>query len=318
MVELKEVREALSRIRRYASKTPLVRSSALSEVCGARVSLKAENLQKTGSFKVRGALNFLLSMGEEELRRGVITGSSGNHGQALAYAARAVGSSAVVVVPEDASPAKTEAIEGYGGRVIRFGFTSSERIGKAMEIAEEEGRTFVHPFDDPRIVAGQGTVGLEILEDAPETEMILAPIGGGGLISGIAVAAKGLNPRVKVVGVEPEASNCAYQSLKAGRIVDVGLPRTIADGLRTSKPGELPFSIMSRYLDDVTLVSEEEIEKAVLFLLQRCKLLVEPSGAVTVAALLFGKVRARGKVVAVLSGGNVAKETLLNLLSAQA
>lgn len=317
MVELREVKEAFGRIRGRINRTPLVRSSALSAICGARVSLKAENLQKTGSFKVRGALNFLLSMGEEELKRGVITGSSGNHGQALAYAARAVGSSAVVVVPEDASPAKTEAIEGYGGKVIRFGLTSSERIGKAMEIAREEGRTFVHPFDDPRIVAGQGTIALEILEEAPETGTILAPIGGGGLISGIALAAKGINPRVRVVGVEPQNSNCAYQSLKAGRVVDIGLPRTIADGLRTSKPGELPFSLMSRYLDEVVLVSEEEIKEAVLFLLQRCKLLVEPSGAVPVAALLFGKVKAGGKVVAVLSGGNVAKETLLNLLSSQ-
>lgn len=306
MISLEDVKKARERIKDWIHETPLFSSATFSLWSGNEVYLKAENLQKSGAFKFRGAMNFMLSMDEEERKKGVVTGSSGNHGQALACAAKILGVKAIVVVPEDASTAKVAAIEGYGALVERCGRSSTERISRAMEIAEQREMTFVPPFDHPWIMAGQGTTGLEILDELPDVDAVLVPCGGCGLISGVATALKESSKKVKVYGVEPERSNSTYLSLKAGHIVELKNIETIADGLRTASPGKITFPIVQKYVDDVLLVSEEEIKKTVLLLLERAKLLVEPSGAVPVAALLYGKVPFKAKkTVALMSGGNV-------------
>lgn len=306
MISLDDIRQARERIGSWIHRTPIFSSATFSRMAGNEVYLKAENLQKSGAFKFRGAMNFMLSMSDDERKRGVVTGSSGNHGQALACAAKLLGVKAVVVVPLGASPAKVAAIEGYGAKVERCGHSSTERIAKAMEIAENLGMTFVPPFDHPWIMAGQGTAGLEIAEDMQDVDAVLVPCGGCGLISGVATALKESLKGVKVYGVEPETSNSTYLSFKAGRIMELHDIHTIADGLRTASPGSITFPVVQRYVDDILLVSEEEIKKTMVLLLERAKLLVEPSGAVPAAALLYGKVPLKGKrVVALLSGGNV-------------
>ncbi len=316
MLTAKHVEQAYERIHSHVHKTTILTSKTLNEISGLEIFMKAENFQKSGSFKIRGALNFLLSMNERERERGVVTGSSGNHGQALALAGKMLGIDVKVVVPQDASPAKVAAIQGYGAKLERFGTSSTERLRRAQEISEQEQRVFVPPFDHYWIMAGQGTVGLEILEQLDEIDAILVPCGGCGLIAGISTYVKEKRPSVRIYGVEPDQSNSTYLSFKAGRRVELHNIQTIADGLRTASPGELTFPIVQRYVEDVLLVSEREIAQAVVFLLERCKILVEPSGAVTVAAAMFGKVPPRNKkVVAVLSGGNVDKQRLTEIFA---
>ncbi len=316
MLTAKHVEQAYERIHSYVHKTTILTSKTLNEVSGLEIFMKAENFQKSGSFKIRGALNFLLSMDERERERGVVTGSSGNHGQALALAGKMLKIDVKVVVPQDASPAKVAAIQGYGAKLERFGTSSTERLRRAREISEQEQRVFVPPFDHYWIMAGQGTVGLEILEELDEVDAILVPCGGCGLIAGISTYVKEKRPSVRIYGVEPDQSNSTYLSFKAGRRVELHNIQTIADGLRTASPGELTFPIVQRYVEDVLLVSEREIAQAVVFLLERCKILVEPSGAVTVAAAMFGKVPSKNKkVVAVLSGGNIDKQRLTEIFA---
>jgi len=316
MLTAKHVEQAYERIHSYVHKTTILTSKTLNEVSGLEIFMKAENFQKSGSFKIRGALNFLLSMDERERERGVVTGSSGNHGQALALAGKMLKIDVKVVVPQDASPAKVAAIQGYGAKLERFGTSSTERLRRAQEISEQEQRVFVPPFDHYWIMAGQGTVGLEILEELDEVDAILVPCGGCGLIAGISTYVKEKRPSVRIYGVEPDRSNSTYLSFKAGRRVELHNIQTIADGLRTASPGELTFPIVQRYVEDVLLVSEREIAQAVVFLLERCKILVEPSGAVTVAAAMFGKVPSKNKkVVAVLSGGNIDKQRLTEIFA---
>jgi threonine dehydratase len=316
MLTAKHVEQAYERIHSYVHKTTILTSKTLNEVSGLEIFMKAENFQKSGSFKIRGALNFLLSMDERERERGVVTGSSGNHGQALALAGKMLKIDVKVVVPQDASPAKVAAIQGYGAKLERFGTSSTERLRRAREISEQEQRVFVPPFDHYWIMAGQGTVGLEILEELDEVDAILVPCGGCGLIAGISTYVKEKRPSVRIYGVEPDQSNSTYLSFKAGRRVELHNIQTIADGLRTASPGELTFPIVQRYVEDVLLVSEREIAEAVVFLLERCKILVEPSGAVTVAAAMFGKVPSKNKkVVAVLSGGNIDKQRLTEIFA---
>jgi threonine ammonia-lyase medium form len=316
MLTAKHVEQAYERIHSYVHKTAILTSKTLNEVSGLEIFMKAENFQKSGSFKIRGALNFLLSMDERERERGVVTGSSGNHGQALALAGKMLKIDVKVVVPQDASPAKVAAIQGYGAKLERFGTSSTERLRRAQEISEQEQRVFVPPFDHYWIMAGQGTVGLEILEELDEVDAILVPCGGCGLIAGISTYVKEKRPSVRIYGVEPDQSNSTYLSFKAGRRVELHNIQTIADGLRTASPGELTFPIVQRYVEDVLLVSEREIAQAVVFLLERCKILVEPSGAVTVAAAMFGKVPSKNKkVVAVLSGGNIDKQRLTEIFA---
>ena len=306
---------ARARISAAVHRTPTVSSRTLSELVGRPVLLKCENLQKTGSFKVRGALNRILHLDDPARERGVVTISAGNHAQAVAWAAARTGISATVVMPAHPSPAKARASEGYGAEVILQG-TVLEAFDLSLELAESRGLTFLHAFDDPLIVAGQGTLGLEVMEDVPDAATVVVPIGGGGLISGVALAVANLGPSTRVFGVEPHGACAMRQSLDKGEAVRLDSVDTVADGLGAPMAGELNFEIVRRYVEDVVLVSDAEIQEAMAFILARTKLLAEPAGAAAVAALLAGRIPlAEGPVVAVLSGGNVDLERLPDLLA---
>jgi len=312
--ERRDIEAAQVRIAPSVHRTPVVSSGALSERIGRPVLLKCENLQKTGSFKVRGALNMISEMSADERARGVVTVSAGNHAQAVAWAATKVGMPATVVMNARASPAKTRASEGYGAEVILHG-TAGEAFELSLALAEERELTFVHPFDDPRIVAGSATLGIEILEDVPGPCTLVVPIGGGGLISGVSLAAALVRPGTKVFGVEPEGACAMRQSLTKGEAVHLDSVDTIADGLAAPMAGKLNFEIVEKFVEDVVLVSDTEIQEAMAFVLARTKLLAEPAAAASVAALLAGKIpRDEGPVVAVLSGGNIDLERLAELL----
>ena len=314
--ELEHLQEAQARISGSVHRTPTVSSRTLSERVDRPVILKCENLQKTGSFKVRGALNRILGLDDVARARGVVTVSAGNHAQAVAWAGARTGVSATVVMPANASPTKVRASEGYGAEVILQG-TVFEAFDLALEVAEDRGLTFLHAFDDPLIVAGQGTLGLEVLQDVPDVATVVVPVGGGGLISGIALAAANLAPRVRVVGVEPHGACAMWKSLERGKAVSLESLDTVADGLGAPMAGELNFEVVRRHVEDVVLVSDDEIREAMAFILERAKLLVEPAGAAAVAALLAGRIPlADGPVVAILSGGNVDLDRLPDLLGA--
>jgi threonine dehydratase len=277
--------------------------------------LKGENFQRVGAFKLRGAYNFLAQLKPSERARGVVAASSGNHGQGVARAAKLFGCKATIVVPEDIVPSKREAIERDGAAVVVAGRTSDVRLAEAERIARDTGATFVHAFDHPWIVAGQGTVGKEMLEDAPHIDAILVPVGGGGLVSGVAVWAKANHPRMKVFGVEPDTADSMKRSLEAGHPVSIGPSQSIADGLRPTTPGKIPYQICAALLDGVVLVSDAEIAEAVRFLLARAKVLVEPSGAAGLAAVLFRRLpEAFGTVATVLTGGNADFSVLARIL----
>ena len=295
-------------------RTPIFRSATLGELTGARVHLKAELFQKTGSFKPRGVLTNLAALTPEERARGVISISAGNHAQALAWGAATEGIDALVVMWQGASEAKIEATRGYGAEVDLEAKNPTEAFHRLAELESETGRPLVHPFDHPRTIAGQGTVGLEIVEDLPETTTLLVPVGGGGLISGIALAAQGR----RVIGVEPELSPAMHEALAAGKPVPV-IPQSIADGLSAPFAGEHCLAICREHIEEVVLVTEEEIRAGMHFLYTRAKLACEPAAAVPVAALLAGKIPATKDetVVAVVSGGNVATETAVAILAGQ-
>lgn len=307
---------AKERIRPYIRETPLL-ASGFTAGNDRPVYLKCENLQVTGAFKARGAFNFILSLQTQGGASGVITASSGNHGQAVAHAAAVLGLPCTVVVPEDVIAVKEQAIRRYGAKVEYAGRTSSARIERAEQLAAQRGWVFVPPYDHPWTAAGQGTAGLEVMQQRSDVSAVLVPIGGGGLISGIATAMKETNPGVRVIGVEPELANDTYLSLQAGKVVDIGVNNTIADGLRTGHPGHYTFPIVQRYVDEVILVSEQEILQAARDLLFNSKLLVEPSGAVPVAALakLSSQKVDTGSVVCLLSGGNTDPGWLVSLLT---
>ena len=309
MIEPADVEDAARRIEGIAHRTPVVTSRTL----GEHVFLKAENLQRAGSFKFRGAYNKLASLPEG---RDVIAFSSGNHAQAVALAARLRGVRATIVMPEDAPQAKLDATRGYGADVVPYDRWTESREEIGARLAAERGLELVKPYDDPLIMAGQGTVALELLEDAPELDLLLVPMSGGGLMAGCATVAKALRPGIRVVGVEPEAGDDTRRSLAAGERVRIDVPPTIADGLQTTEPGELTFEVNRRLVDEVVTVSDEEIVDAMLFLFDRLKLVAEPSGAVGVAALLSGKLDARGRSVGVvLSGGNVGAARFAELVA---
>lgn len=305
LVTIDDVRAAAARLGSGVHRTPLVSSRTLSRLAGCDLRLKLESFQRTGSFKIRGALNRVAALSEEERRQGVVSVSAGNHAQGLACAAAESSVRAVIVMPETASPAKVAATLGYGAEVVRHGDPKT-LVARAREIAALHGLTFVHAFDEPEIVAGAGTVGLEIAEDAPDTDVVVAGVGGGGLLSGVAVAVRGLLPGSRVVGVEPEGAPKMARSLEAGRAVALECARTVADGLAAPFAGALTFEHVRALASGVVLVSDEEILGAVRLLLEREKILVEPAGAAAVAALLAGRVpEAKGRrVVAVVSGGN--------------
>lgn len=286
--------------------TPLLYSDTFTHIVGSPIYLKAENLQRTGSFKVRGAFTRLAQLTAEERAAGVIAASAGNHAQGVALAAQMHGVRATIVMPETASIAKYQATIGYGAKVVRHGASYDEALSHAHELAEKQGLVFISGFDDERIVAGAGTLGLELVDDLPEVELVLVPTGGGGLLSGVAVAVKSLLPNAQVVGVQVTAAPAAYRSFHGNRRVKVPVKPTLADGIAIGQPGEIPLRLMRKYVDDVVMVDEESISRALVVVLERSKLLVEPAGAVGLAALMSKKVEPKGKKTAVvLSGGNL-------------
>jgi threonine dehydratase len=279
------------------------------------VWLKYENLQRTGSYKLRGALNRILTLSEDARKRGVIAASAGNHGQGVAVAAQLAGVAATIVMPSQAPLAKVSATKGYGARVILFGEVFDEAHAEALRIATEEGLTYVHPFDDPAVMAGQGTVALEILDAAPEIDTLVVPIGGGGLIAGMSVAAKAIKPGIRVVGVQAKGANATHLAFHDRYEGPLESPQTIADGLLTRAPGQHTLPLIRRYVDDVVTVSDESIAETVVLLMERAKTVAEPAGAVALAALLSGVVQASGHTsCAVLSGGNVDPNMMDRLL----
>ena len=313
MVTEDNIRQAAERLRGVAHRTALTRSETFSREAGCDVMLKHENRQKTGSFKIRGAYNRISALADDQRAAGVVAPSAGNHAQAVAWAARLAGVPAIVYMPEAASLAKVGATEGYGATVRLVGASVEESVATAREEAERGQRVLVHPFDDELVIAGQGTVGLEILEDAPDTDVIVVPLGGGGLLSGIAAAVKAARPEVRVVGVE--AAGCApyVASLEQGEIRPVPQTETIADGIAVKHPGEITFGMIRDLVDDVVTVTDAEIGQVIVQLLEREKTVVEGAGAVGLAALLSGRVSGR-RAVAVLSGGNIDTPLLMQVI----
>jgi threonine dehydratase len=310
-----DIEAARPAVGRVARRTPVLSTRTISERAGGIVALKAENLQSTGSFKVRGASAKLAALGDEGCANGVVAASAGNHAQGVAAAAAALGVRCEVFVPADAPIAKAEAARGHGAEVHVGGASLEECLAIAQERAREGGLAMVHPFDDPDIVAGQGSLGLELLEDVPDLAKVVVPVGGGGLASGIAIAVKSARPDVEVVGVQVAACAPFAESLSRGATVEADSALTIADGIAVKRPGELTLPLLGRWLDGMAVVDDEEAAEAMFVLLERCKLVVEGAGAVGVAALLGGHVApaARGTTVAVLSGGNVDPGLLLSI-----
>jgi len=310
-IQATDVRQAAVRIRPLARRTPVLTCAGFDARAGVRAFFKCENLQRGGAFKIRGASNLILSLEAGELARGVVAYSSGNHAQAVAIAARHVGARATIVMPEDAPRSKMEATRAHGAHIVTYNRQTEQRERIAARILEETGATLVPPFDHPRIMAGQGTAALELLEETGPLDALVTPVGGGGLLSGSATIAKAIAPAIRVFGAEPEGANDTFLSLAAGKPVAIPHPDTIADGLRSPQPGALTFPVIERLAEGVLLVSDNEIREAVKFLLLRMKVLVEPSGAVPAAAVLFGKLPPGiGSVGVILSGGNVDFEEL--------
>ena len=304
--ELSEIMAASRRLKNILHHTELDLSATFSRMSGGNIYLKCENRPKTGSFKIRGATNKISAMAERGERCPVVASSAGNHAQGVAYAASAFGIPATIVMPKSAPIAKIQATEGYGAKVVLAGSCYDEAYAKAREICEEEGAAFLHPYNDLEVIAGQGTLGLEILGDLPTVDVIIAPAGGGGLLSGLIAAVKQVNPRVKVYGVQAEGANAIAQSFREKRLITTPTTSTIADGIAVGSPGDITVDIINRWCDGVVTVSDIEISDAILLLMERCKMIVEPSGATPVAAVLNGKIDVKGKnVVCVLSGGNI-------------
>jgi threonine dehydratase len=310
MPDIDSIYEATVRIRPYAHRTPVLTCRSLDEMTGASLYFKCENFQKAGAFKFRGAANAVFSLTDAEARRGVATHSSGNHAQALALAARIRGIPARIVMPENSSRVKVQAVKGYGGEITFCRPTQAAREETLAEVVSKTGAVFVHPYDDRRVIAGQGTCALELLEEAGDMDIIMAPVGGGGLLSGTALAARAVSPGTRVIAAEPKRADDACRSFKSGERIPVVNPDTVADGLRTSL-GEITFPIIMEHVSDIVTVSEEGIILAMRRIWERMKIVVEPSAAVPFAALLEGALDARGKKVGViLSGGNIDLDSL--------
>ena len=306
---------ARARVAPHTYHTPLLTSRSLSEATGFDMRLKAEIFQRGGSYKVRGPTNLIGQLTDEEKARGVICSSAGNHSQGVAIAARQHGVKAVVCMAENATPSKIAATEGYGAEVILHGTIWDEANEKALELVQERGLTYIHPFDDPRLIAGQGTVGLEIMEDFPDVDVIVVPIGGGGLISGVSMAAKSINPDVRIIGVESSGAPAMKLSVEAGHQVTLDEVDSVIDGLRVKRIGYNTRSVAARFVDEIVTLPDQQIFEALLWLMERAKLVAEGAAAAPVGALLQGLVKAPAgtKVVAVLSGGNLDTEQLRGL-----
>lgn len=305
------IQEACDRLRKRVRQTELIASPYFSEQVGHPVYLKCENLQKTGAFKLRGAMNFMTARDRSELKHGVTAASAGNHAQGVAYGADLLGVPARIFMPESTPPQKVQATRDLGAEVVLTGANFDESFAAAQADSVRSGTVFIHPFDDPLVMAGQGTIGLEILKELPDVETIIVPIGGGGLLAGVVTAIKETHPRVRVVGVESAAAPCMYRAVRDNRISEVPLSLTIADGIAVKKAGRLTTPIIRKLVDEIVLVEEEEIALAIVALLERSKLLVEGAGAVSLAALLNARLKGPlGKTVCLLSGGNIDVRTL--------
>ena len=307
---LADIQEAAARIAPHIHRTPIMRCTAIDDMLGASLHFKCENLQKVGAFKFRGACNTLLSLSDDELENGIATHSSGNHGAAVALAAQLRGTTSVVVMPNNTSAVKQAAVAHYGARIVHCEPNEESRTRTLEAILADEGRTLVHPFDDVRVIAGQGTAALELLEQVPDLDVVMAPVGGGGLLSGTATVVAALSAQTRIIGAEPGGADDTYRSFRAGHIIPVGVPDTIADGLRTTV-GELTFPIIREHVADIVRVSEEAIVEAMRITWQRSKLIIEASAAVPLAALLEGAVDVRdARVAIIISGGNVDLDAL--------
>ena len=317
MITFDDITSAAERLAGVAHRTPIATSRTLNERAGAQVFAKCENLQRVGAFKFRGAYNAISRLSDEQLKNGVVTFSSGNHAQAVAMVGQLLHTPTVIVMPNDAPAIKLAATRGYGAEVVLYDRVEQKREAIARQLAEERGLTLIPPFDHPHIIAGQGTTALELLTDVPDLDGLIVPIGGGGLISGCCIAAHALEPNLRIFGVEPDTANDAFLSLQKGEIVSTPQSHSIADGLLPTAPGQLTFPIMQQHLESIVLVTDEELAAATRFMLLRLKLLVEPSGAAPIAALLAGKVPnvAGQKIGVVLSGGNVDPGKLAGILT---
>ena len=313
-LSLQDFVDARARIAPYIKRTPLLTSRQLSEATGFDMRLKAENFQTVGSYKIRGPLNKFAQLPEEEKRRGVVCSSAGNHAQGVALAARIYGIRAVVCMATNATPAKIAATRAYGAEVVLHGSIWDEANEKAKELVRDEGLTYVHPFDDAQVIAGQGTLGLEIVQDWSEVDVIVVPIGGGGLIAGVSMAAKAFNPNIRVIGVESSDGPAMKASIDAGQLTTIEC-NTVIDGLRVRRAGELNFSVVQRFVDDIVTLPDRQIFDAMLWVMERCKLVIEAAAAAPVAALMHGLVKAPpgARVAAVLSGGNLNFDQLRGL-----
>lgn len=316
MVTLQDVRDAAKRIDGVAHHTPVIRSRTLDALVGAEVFVKAENLQRIGAFKFRGAYNAIRKLPAEQLARGIAAYSSGNHAQAVALSARELGTTAVIVMPADTPRSKLDAVAGYGAEIITYDRYTGNREEIGLRLAAERGLTLIPPYEHPDVIAGQGTAALELLDEAGPLDALVVPVGGGGLIAGSAIAATGVQPGIRIVGVEPEAGDDTRRSLAAGERVTIPVPRTIADGQAAPTPGELTFSINKDLVDEIVLVSDDEIRAALRFAVDRLKLVMEPSGASGVAALLAGRLDpVPARIGVIVSGGNVGAARLAELLA---
>lgn len=314
-VTFRDIQEARSHLKDVVYKTGLVHNTTFSEMTGNFIYLKTENLQKTGSFKLRGAFNKIANLPKEQKQYGVIAASAGNHAQGVAMAATAYGIKSTIVMPKHAPLSKIAATKSYGAEVILYGEVYDEAYEKARQIQKQSGAVFVHPFDDREIIAGQGTIGIEILEDVPDADIIVVPIGGGGLISGIVIAAKHIKPEVKIIGVQTKNLPSMARSLSQNHITTVEGPATIADGIAVKTPGELTFKIVKKFVDDIVTVDEDEIANAILLLLERAKVVSEGAGAASVAAILNRLDIVRNKkIVALISGGNIDVNMLSRII----
>ncbi|QIY68132.1 pyridoxal-phosphate dependent enzyme [Streptomyces sp. RLB1-33] len=305
-VALDDVRDAASQIKGVAHRTPVLRSRTLDELVGAEVYLKCENFQRIGAFKFRGAYNAASRLSPEQLAKGIASYSSGNHAQAVALAARELGTRAVILMPEDAPQSKVDATAGYGAQIVTYDRYTGDRDAIGQALAAEHGMALIPPYDHPHVIAGQGTAALELIEEAGELGALVVPVGGGGLIAGSATAAKGLHGGIRVIGVEPVAGDDTKRSLEAGKRISIPVPRTIADGQAIEIPGELTFSINQRLVDEIALVTDDQIRDAMRLAFERLKIVIEPSGATALAALIAGHIdQLPPRIGLIISGGNI-------------
>lgn len=315
-ISFDDVQSAARQIAGVANRTPVVTSRTFNRRVGSEVFFKCENLQRIGAFKFRGAYNALSRLSPDQKARGVVTHSSGNHAQGLALAAQLLGIAATIVMPTDAPQSKLAATRGYGAEIVLYNRQTQSREELSARLARERNLTFVHPYDQPQIMAGQGTAALELLQDVPDLDVLIAPVGGGGLLSGCTIAAKAINPNIRIFGVETDVSNDWWLSLRAGERVKIEPPDTIADGIRTQQPGELTFPIIQRHVEEILLVSDEQVLETLKFILTRMKLVVEPTGAVAPAAVYHGLAPVSGaKIGVIISGGNVDPSLLARVLA---